>query len=159
MKPSFFPSLWKVIPSHVKLLLLSSLPLAAAPTKVTGLVVGPATVTLTFENDGSSNQFTLQKNLGLDLGNWSNAGNAVLTPLGAGRYTFAVPRTAADKQFYRILSTLIIGTALDRMATGWQVFLKRLWERIQPCSIPMVMALVTESSSPPGRTRLIQAAV
>ena len=118
MKPSFFPSLWKVIPSHVKLLLLSSLPLAAAPTKVTGLVVGPATVTLTFENDGSSNQFTLQKNLGLDLGNWSNAGNAVLTPLGAGRYTFAVPRTAADKQFYRILSTLIIGTALDPDGDG-----------------------------------------
>jgi hypothetical protein len=118
MKPSFNRHHWNVVPILGKFLFLLSLPLAAAPTEITSFVVGPTTVTLTFQNDGSSNQFTLQKNLGLDLPNWSNAGNAVLTPLGAGVYTFVVPRTAADKQFYRILSTLVVGTALDPDGDG-----------------------------------------
>jgi len=100
------------------LLLLLNLPLSAVPTTVTGIAIGPTTVTLTFQDDGSANQFTLQKNLGLDLPNWSNAANATLTSLGGGRYTFAVPRTAADKQFYRILSSLIVGTALDPDGDG-----------------------------------------
>lgn len=98
--------------------MLSSTPLLAAPPVVTDLVVGPVAITLTFQDDGSSNQFTLQKNIGLDAANWGNANDAVLTSLGNNRYTFAVPRTSADKQFYRILGTLITGTPLDPDGDG-----------------------------------------
>lgn len=98
--------------------MLSSTPLLAAPPVVTDFVVGPTTITLTFQDDGSSNQFSLQKNIGLDAANWGNANDAVLTSLGANRYTFAVPRTSADKQFYRILGTLITGTPLDPDGDG-----------------------------------------
>lgn len=118
MKPSSIKRHWDAISVVGKLLLLFSLPLAAAPTEVTGIVAGPTTITLTFQNDGSSNQFTLQKNLGLDAANWANAGNAVLTPLGGGRYTFVLPRSSADKEFYRIMSLLIVGTALDPDGDG-----------------------------------------
>lgn len=105
--------------------MLSSTSLLAAPPVVTDLVVGPATITLTFQDDGSSTQFTLQKNIGLDAANWGNANDAVLTSLGANRYTFAVPRTAADKQFYRILASLIVGTEFDKDGDGLPDILER----------------------------------
>ena len=98
--------------------ILSATSLPAAPPVVTDLVVGPTTITLSFQDDGSSNQFTLQKTIGLDAANWGNANDATLTSLGGNEYTFAVPRTSADKQFYRILGSLITGTVLDPDGDG-----------------------------------------
>ncbi len=112
------PCCWKLPFIWSCLLILPGLPLSAAPTTVTGITVGPTTVTLTFQNDGSSNQFTLRKGLGLGPGQWSNAANATLTTLGGGKYSFVVPRPSADREFYQIISSLIVGTALDPDGDG-----------------------------------------
>ena len=92
--------------------------LAPAKPVITDITVTNSEVTLLFENTDGSTQFTMQKNLGLDAANWANAPNATLTALGGNKYSFAVPRTSADKQFYRILASLVTGTALDPDGDG-----------------------------------------
>lgn len=92
--------------------------LPPAKPVITDITVTNSEVTLLFENTDGSNQFTMQKNLGLDAANWANAPDATLTALGGNQYTFAVPRTSADKQFYRILGSMITGTALDPDGDG-----------------------------------------
>lgn len=103
---------WAWVRAFAIAALLAPLALPAASTVITNLVVGTSSVTLTFQNDGTANQFTLQQNLGLGPGSWANAASAVLTPLGSNRYTFVVPRSAADREFFRIIASFL-GTGLD----------------------------------------------
>ena len=72
-------------------------------TSITEVSIDATDITLNFETfNHTSNQFTLQTKVSLNVANWSNANSATLTSLGNNRYRFIVPRSNADQQIFRV---------------------------------------------------------
>lgn len=85
---------------------------------ITGIEITDDQVVVTFEEDVPNVQQELQWNPDLDPNNWSTDTSAILQNMGGNIFTFTLDRSAADREFYRIIGTLIAGTELDRDGDG-----------------------------------------
>ena len=116
MKPYFHPAapLRRLTALFLTFALATSAP---ADPVITDITVTDTLVTLSFTEDGPGNQFAAQKNPNLDPANWTTDASATLAALGGGVFTLTLNRSAAGKEFFRVISSFL-GTGLDRDGDG-----------------------------------------
>ncbi|MEJ6728170.1 MAG: thrombospondin type 3 repeat-containing protein [Akkermansiaceae bacterium] len=72
---------------------------------------------VTFEESGPNNIFEIERNKNLNPANWSEDSSATLNDLGGGIQTYTLKRTAATKEFYRVIGSFL-GTGTDPDGDG-----------------------------------------
>ncbi|MGD1978381.1 MAG: thrombospondin type 3 repeat-containing protein [Akkermansiaceae bacterium] len=104
------------IKATILALLAASSALQAVPV-ITSITTTDNEVTLIVQDDGTFQQFELQASLNLEAGTWGPIQDIASIPLGQNRYRLVVPRSAANKEFYRVIGRFL-GSELDLDGDG-----------------------------------------
>lgn len=91
--------------------------LALADPVITDVSITNTQVIVTFEENGPNNIFEIERNPNLNPANWSEDSSATLNNLGGGIQTYTLTRTAATKEFYRVIGSFL-GTGTDPDGDG-----------------------------------------
>ena len=106
----------RLIRNALALTLAGSATLQAVPV-ITAISSTDTEVTLTVQDDGTFEQFNIEASLDLEAGTWGPISSITSVPLGQNRYRLTVAKSAADREFYRVIGRFL-GTALDLDGDG-----------------------------------------